>query len=58
MKDKVLDKDNWKKRVCYYSKDWLLNNPMITYYDKNYEIVWCENYNSANQEFLNKINEK
>ena len=50
MKDKVLDKDNWKKRVCYYSKDWLLNNPMITYYDKNYEIVWCENYNNVDEE--------
>jgi hypothetical protein len=33
---------DWKEKAVYYSKDLLLGNPIVTYYDKNLEVVNCE----------------
>ena len=33
---------DWREKAVYYSKDLLLGNPIVTYYDKNLEVVNCE----------------
>ena len=46
---------DWGEKVVYYSKDLLLGNPIVTYYDKNSEIVNCQKKDRIDEVFLRKL---
>ena len=47
-----LKKDNWKKDVVSYAENILFGNSIRTFYNKNKEIVYCENSSIDRDELL------
>tara|TARA_R110002110_G_C13172562_1_gene692839 strand:+ start:534 stop:731 length:198 start_codon:yes stop_codon:yes gene_type:complete len=54
---KKLNKDNkdWKTKAVSYSSDLLLGNPIVTYYDKNSEIVNCQKKDKIDEEYIKTL---
>jgi len=54
---KKLNKDNkdWKTKAVSYSSDLLLGNPIVTYYDKNSEIVNCQKKDRIDEEYIKTL---
>ena len=54
---KKLNKENndWKTKAVFYSSDLLLGNPIVTYYDKNSEIVNCQRKDCIDKEFIKTL---
>ncbi len=54
---KKLSKKNkeWKTQAVSYSSDILFGNPIVTYYDKNSEIVKCHKKEHIDSEFLKTL---
>jgi len=54
---KKLNKENkdWKIKAVSYSCDILLGNPIVTYYDKNSEIVNCQKKDRIDEEYIKTL---
>lgn len=54
---KKLNKKNedWKTQAVSYSSDLLLGNPIVTYYDKNSEIVNCQKKDRIDEEYIKTL---
>lgn len=50
---------DWREKAVYYSQDLLLDNPIVTYYDKNLEVVNCERKDQISDSlFLESLEKK